>query len=299
MAVPWSRLTKTSQILTQTPNHQQKILRMNGLSAIESCTRTEGATGTLFLEDHMLLFVIEGVYTVRFGTEVHTVHKHEMVLIHKSIAIQYEKSGEPNSDYVLNYMMFLLNDELINEFMKLTDYTPSSVVRTLGPVSVHTIDDRLFSYLESLKPYFNEPERIRDGLVKVKLLELLFGIADRNDIFLSELSQIIKRQERKSIKDVVDANITNPVTLHDLAYLSGRSLSSFKRDFKAVYNTSPLQWIRNRRLDRAKEMLIHSSLSVTEVCFSTGFENVSHFSKVFKLRFGIPPSALKQPPKQE
>lgn len=296
MAVPWSRLTKTSHILTKTSTHQQKILRMNGLSAIESCTRTEGATGTLFLEDHMLLFVIEGVYTVQFGTEVHTVHKHEMALIHKSITIQYEKSGEPNSDYVLNYMMFLLKDELINEFMKLADYTSALVVRIPTSVSVHTIDDRLFSYLESLRPYFNEPERIRDGLVKVKLLELLFGIADRNDIFLSELSEI-KRQERKSIKDVVDANITNPVTLHDLAYLSGRSLSSFKRDFKAVYNTSPLQWIRNRRLDKAKEMLIHSSLSVTEVCFSTGFENVSHFSKVFKLRFGIPPSTLKQPPK--
>ncbi|SFF47519.1 Helix-turn-helix domain-containing protein [Paenibacillus algorifonticola] len=296
MAVPLSKLTKIPRILIKTPTHQQRILRMNGLSAIESCTRTEGATGTLFLEDHMLLFVMEGMYTVRFGTEVHTVNKHEMVLIHKSIAFQYEKSGEPNFDYVLNYMMFFLKDELINEFMKLADYTPTSVARTPAPVSVHTIDDRLFSYLESLKPYFNEPERIRDGLVKVKLLELLFGIADRNDIFLSELAQI-KRQERKSIKDVVDANITNPVTLHDLAYLSGRSLSSFKRDFKAIYNTSPLQWIRNRRLDKAQEMLIHSSLSVTEICFSTGFENVSHFSKVFKLRFGIPPSALKQPPK--
>ncbi|MCR2805449.1 AraC family transcriptional regulator [Paenibacillus soyae] len=263
MAVSTNRLTKISDVLAQASTHQQKILRMKGLSAIESCTRTEGAAGTLFLENHMLLFVIKGTYTVRFGSSVHTAHKHEMVLIHKSIVIQYEKSGEPNSDYTLNYMMFLLQDELIDEFMKLADYTPTSITPTTDPISVHKMDGRLSSYLQSLKPYFEEPERITDGLVKVKLLELLFGLADRNDIFLFELSRI-RRQERKKIQDVIEANLTNPVTLNDLAYLSGRSLSSFKRDFKAIYNTSPLQWIRNRRLDHAKEILLRSSLSVTE-----------------------------------
>ncbi|MFB9326274.1 helix-turn-helix domain-containing protein [Paenibacillus aurantiacus] len=295
MAAPLSKLKKIPRELDHTASHQQKILRLNGLSAIESCTRTEGASGTLFLEDHMLLFVLEGVYTVRFGAEVHSVRKHQMVLIHKSVAIQYEKSGEPNSDYTLNYIMFFLKDDVLREFIQLGDYPASSAADRTAPISVHPVDDGLFSYLESLQPYFQEPERVKDGLVKVKLLELLFGIADRNAGFLFELSQV-HRQARKSIADVVDANLYNPVTLQDLAYLSGRSLSAFKRDFKAIYNTSPLQWIRNARLDQAKDMLARSSLSVTEVCFRTGFENVSHFSKAFKLKFGFPPSALKQSP---
>jgi AraC family transcriptional regulator, exoenzyme S synthesis regulatory protein ExsA len=92
----------------------------------------------------------------------------------------------------------------------------------------------------------------------------------------------------------VEENTFNPVSLNDLAYLSGRSLSTFKREFKDVYNTPPLQWIRNRRLDRARELLTHSPLSVTDICFTTGFENVAHFSKVFKERFGISPSRFKQ-----
>lgn len=86
----------------------------------------------------------------------------------------------------------------------------------------------------------------------------------------------------------------NPVSISDLAYLSGRSLSAFKREFQVTYNTSPLQWIRNRRLDKAEELLTHSNLSVTDICFTIGFENVAHFSKVFKERFGYPPSALKK-----
>ncbi|MFG0217024.1 helix-turn-helix domain-containing protein, partial [Brevibacillus porteri] len=47
-------------------------------------------------------------------------------------------------------------------------------------------------------------------------------------------------------------------------------------------------------LDKAKDLLTNTSLSVTDVCFSTGFENVAHFSKVFKDRFVFPPSELKK-----
>ncbi|WP_260845799.1 AraC family transcriptional regulator [Paenibacillus sp. Y412MC10] len=76
--------------------------------------------------------------------------------------------------------------------------------------------------------------------------------------------------------------------------MSGRSLAAFKRDFQAIYNTSPLKWVRNRRLDKAKELLAETVLSVTDVCFSTGFENIAHFSKVFKERFGLPPSEFRR-----
>jgi AraC-like DNA-binding protein len=137
-----------------------------------------------------------------------------------------------------------------------------------------------------------EPDRINPGLIKIKLLELLFDLADADDKLLFQFLQI-KRKEKRHITEIIEENLFNPVSLNDLAYLSGRSLSSFKRDFQSIYNTSPLQWIRNRRLDRAKELLANSSLSVTDVCFSTGFENVGHFSRVFKKRFGISPSMVR------
>ncbi|WP_255654426.1 AraC family transcriptional regulator [Cohnella sp. REN36] len=45
---------------------------------------------------------------------------------------------------------------------------------------------------------------------------------------------------------------------------------------------------------KAKELLAETALSATDVCFSTGFENIAHFSKVFKERFGLPPSEFRQ-----
>lgn len=286
------KVAKVPHDLTREPFNQGN-LKMKGLTVVESCTFTKGLKGTMFLEDHLLLFVLEGTYTVRFGSQEYIVRKNEMVLLQKSIMVEYEKSGEEGFNHVLDYMMFFLKEELLTDFIKMADLE-SNYPSALVPVSVKAVNERLMNYIYSLKPYFKENDSIRDGLIKVKLLELLFDVADADEQFLYQFLQL-KRTKGKSITEVVEQNITNPVSLNDLAYLSGRSLSAFKRDFQAIYNTSPLRWIRNRRLDMAKEMLLHTSLSVTDVCFSTGFENVAHFSKVFKERFGMAPSTCKQP----
>ncbi|WP_317981139.1 helix-turn-helix transcriptional regulator [Paenibacillus glycanilyticus] len=245
----------------------------------------------MFLEDHLLLFVLEGIYKVSFGEESFIVKKNEMVLLQKSILVGYEKSGEKENEYYLDYMMFFLKDELLTEFINMTDLQynyPSALI----PVSVRATNERLMSYIQSLKPYFKETGTLKEGLIRVKLLELLFDVADADEQFLYQFLQL-KRTVRKGITEIMEQNVTNPVTLQDLAYLSGRSLSTFKRDFQAIYNTSPLRWIRNRRLDIARDMLLHTFASVTDICFTVGFENVAHFSKVFKERFGVAPSAYR------
>jgi hypothetical protein len=135
--------------------------------------------------------------------------------------IEYEKSGEAGSDYVLDYMMFFLKEELLTEFIKMADLK-SNYPSMLVPVSVKAVNERLMNYIYSLKPYFKEIGNIRDALIKVKLLELLFDVADADEQFLYQFLQL-KRTERKSITEVVEQNITNPVSLNDLAYLSSRS----------------------------------------------------------------------------
>jgi len=286
-----SKMLKVPEGFSEAP-YEQVVLKMNGFSVVESCLHTQRTQGTMFLEDHMLLFVLKGQYTIFFGDKTYRVNENEMVLLHKSIVVQYEKSGKEKSDYLLDYMMFFLKDDLLKEFIKMNDFNhsyPSVVV----PITVKPVNARLKGYIESLKPLFNDSNSISNGLVKLKLLELMFDLVDTDKTLLLQFLQL-KHKERRSITDVVEENVYNPVNVNDLAYLSGRSLSTFKREFKEIYNTSPLKWLRNRRLDKAKELLSNTTYSVTEVCFATGFENVAHFSKVFKERFGLSPSVVKQ-----
>lgn len=82
-------------------------------------------------------------------------------------------------------------------------------------------------------------------------MELLYDVAECNrNMFL----QILQLHEpvRTDIRNVVEQHYASPVSVSELAYLSGRSLSSFKRDFQNIYNVAPATWIREKRLEKAK-----------------------------------------------
>ena len=148
-------------------------------------------------------------------------------------------------------------------------------------------------YIESLKPYFAETEKIENGLIKIKLLELLYDTGVHRQKYNS--SAVAAEKSRPDEHSAGDGkNLLNPVSIEDLAYLFGRSLSGFKRQFREIYNMPPARWIREKRLEKAKQLLAGSSYSVTDVCVLTGFSSFSHFSRVFKDRFGYSPSALKK-----
>lgn len=292
MTMRSSKMVKVPNELVKFPN-KKGSLKLDGMSVIELCFYTQGIKGTFFLQDHLLLIIKSGVYTVRFGDQEYTMRSNEMMFIHKSMGVEYEKAGEPDSDYILDYMMFFLNEKIVDEFLKFAGLKPVCPVNDVVPITVFPINDRIESYIESLQPYFEHPNEVKEGLVRVKLMELLFHIADSNDRLLHQMIQPISK-DSGSITKIMEENFMNPVSLNDLAYLSGRSLATFKRDFQAIYNTSPLKWVRNRRLDKAKELLAETALPVTDICFSTGFENIAHFSKVFKARFGLPPSEFRR-----
>ncbi|MFB5677885.1 helix-turn-helix domain-containing protein [Paenibacillus terreus] len=275
----------------------QNILRLNGLTILETCASALGSEGRLFLQEHFLLIVLSGTYTVCYGSEQIDVKRNELVLLEKAKVVEYQKSGEYEGE-LLNYWMFFLGDDLLKEFALMAKLNP---VRTTGAEPVHPVpvNERLLTYLESLKPYFNEHEVMNDHLIKMKLLELLYGLAAADNNLMKQLLQISHPLRIPSLAALMEEYVFAPVSLSDLAYLSGRSLSSFKRDFNAVYQMTPSRWIRQRRVSKAKELLTGSAYSVTDICFMTGYESPAHFSRVFKEVTGLSPAAYRQQSRQQ
>jgi AraC-like DNA-binding protein len=87
----------------------------------------------------------------------------------------------------------------------------------------------------------------------------------------------------------MNANFNKSLTVEDYAYLTGRSLSTFNRDFKRQFNVSPKKWLMDKRLESAYTLLTHHHKNVTDVAFEVGYENFSHFIKAFHKKFGISP----------
>jgi Transcriptional regulator containing an amidase domain and an AraC-type DNA-binding HTH domain len=72
--------------------------------------------------------------------------------------------------------------------------------------------------------------------------------------------------------------------------LTGRSLSTFKRDFKKKYNTTPQKWLTRKRLELAHHQIFEQKRKPSDVYFEAGFENLPHCSFAFKKQFGYNPS---------
>lgn len=95
------------------------------------------------------------------------------------------------------------------------------------------------------------------------------------------------------LKDFMQRNYQFNLPQEQFAYLSGRSLAAFKRDFGAIFGKAPGKWLQETRLEEARRLISEKGQKPTDVYIDVGFENLSHFSSVFKKTFGVPPSRYK------
>lgn len=86
--------------------------------------------------------------------------------------------------------------------------------------------------------------------------------------------------------------LTN-ITLPELAEKCGVSLATFKRHFKKVYGTSAHKYMKAKRLEKSKELILNSSRNISDIYKDVGFEEFAHFSKSFKAHFGVNPSRIR------
>lgn len=99
------------------------------------------------------------------------------------------------------------------------------------------------------------------------------------DAFISKVRQVIE-------DNIADSDFAMP----QLCLILNMSRSQLLRKMKALVDTSPSDFIRLHRLQKAKTMLETEDLTVSEVAYLVGYKDVSHFSRSFRELFGVPPS---------
>lgn len=154
-------------------------------------------------------------------------------------------------------------------------------------------DNVLNTYFQSLLSYFSLSIPPHDSLLKLKFEELII------DIFCSPKHESLKAyfkelcaRAKPSIREIMEANFSSNLSLADFARMCGRSLSAFKREFIALYQTTPGKWLTEKRLEYSRYLLHTTNLNIEEVCFESGFENRSHFIRIFKSKYGITPGTF-------
>jgi len=157
-----------------------------------------------------------------------------------------------------------------------------------------TADEVLLTYFQSLLTHFIQATPPATSLLKLKFEELLLNILSSNSqqqlhSYFSELCKTAK----PSIREIMELNFFSNLTLNEFARMCARSLSTFKREFTEIYKAPPGKWLMLKRLEYSYYLLQTTDESLDDICLESGFENLTHFSRVFKKRYGVPPGKLR------
>ena len=92
----------------------------------------------------------------------------------------------------------------------------------------------------------------------------------------------------------IEAHLADTIEITDIAETAGISISECLRCFKHSIGTTPIQYVKQLRIQKAAELLTYTTLSITEVALECGFQEMSYFLKTFRQAHGCTPTEFRE-----
>jgi AraC-like DNA-binding protein len=154
-------------------------------------------------------------------------------------------------------------------------------------------------------------ERLAQALIHAEQLGGAFGQSYAEGISLAITAQLfggnsdgaatqrprvtgLSKWRLKRAKEYMEANLAEPISLADIAGATGLSRMHFAAQFRAATGLRPHEYLLQRRIERARELLLTSRLPLVEIAFEVGFKTQAHFTTVFARFVGETPNAWRQ-----
>jgi len=242
----------------------------------------------LMFKDHMLVWFISGETKIIQADATYEFKAGDIFLIPRNqlaTIINYPKHGLPHKTVVMHLSTERL--KLFYEQLQIQKIPPTG-----SKIFTFRNHPLLESCLSSLIPYFYVEGSFPESLASLKITEaisILRFIDPQVDAVLANFDV----PGKIDLLNFMERNFMFNMSLERLGYLTGRSLSTFNRDFKRLFNTSPKKWLLEKRLELAYYHLTEKQKKPTEVYLEVGFEDLSHFSFSFKKKYGLSPNQLR------
>jgi AraC-like DNA-binding protein len=239
-----------------------------------------------------IVYILSGEKTWITRDKSWTVRRGEALYIKKGATIIEQKFEE---DFCM--LGFFISDDIIKS--SLNNVIKETPIRNIEGSSSFVvkkvnIDNQLETFFQSVLGYFHDKNKPLVSILELKAKELILNIINSNQNL--EIASYFKNtalNELPSLPNIMEANFCYNLSLEQFATLCNRSKSSFKRDFKNHFNSSPGKWILERRLSRAAHLLKLDLENISQIAYDCGFESTSHFSRTFKTKYGVTPSEYK------
>lgn len=254
---------------------------------ITSCYIGPEISPEQFIPEHFFIYLAKGSMIGYDGNKKYALKPGDYCIVRKNHLARYNKEKD-NGQF--EKVVIVFDEPFLRESKKNHNWT-NTIFQSQETFILLKKDELIPNFIRSLMPYYNGAGKIDETFSKVKREELLLILLQTNP----ELASVFFDfgiPEKIDLEAYMIRNYKFNVSMERFAYLTGRSLSAFKRDFKKTFHETPSHWLVQKRLQEAHFQIEKQKQNPIDIYLDLGFEDLSHFSFAFKKMFGIAPSQL-------
>lgn len=242
-----------------------------------------------FIEHHTLVLQVAGILLLETSTHSISLKKGEMLLIRKNQLGNLTKQPLPDENY--ETVVIQLHEDMLRQIALQEQIQIKQKYVGLPNIKMQS-NDLMRGFFQSIKPYVRNPEdTISDEINFLKVKEAVTLLMHTMPVLRDVLFDF-SESHKIDLEKFMLSNYHYNISIDKFARLTGRSLASFKRDFQKIFNSSPRQWLQEKRLTEALHLIEKKHLKPSDIYIDLGFETLSHFSHSFKKRYGKSPSFI-------
>lgn len=257
------------------------------VTEIKSCYIGPEISPEQFIAEHFFLYLAKGKINGFDGSKKQTIHAGEYYLFIKNRLVRYNKEKTENE---FEKVVIIFDEVFLKKFQEKHKPTVAKFKPEKAFLKLEE-SEWLPNFIQSLTPYYNSSGKINKAFAELKREELLI-ILLKNQPELTGVFFEYGIPEKINLEAFMNKNFKFNVSIRRLAYMTGRSLSAFKRDFKEIFNETPNRWLVQKRLQEAHFLIDKKNKKPIDIYLELGFEDLSHFSYAFKKQFGYAPTEL-------
>lgn len=270
---------------------RREIERMpEKIDQVSSCYMGPEISPEQFVPEHIFIFLAKGKIEGYDGVQKHTLLAGQCCMVRKNRLARYGKHEEEEGGFEKVVVVF--EESLLKNFQ---ERHRIQAVKSADKGAFMRIPEHplIHPFILSLKPYYESTGRIREPYATIKREELLLILLEAQPSLTSILFDFGIPQ-KIDLEKFMNGHYKFNVSVERLAYMTGRSLSAFKRDFEKIFNDTPGRWLLQKRLQEAYFLIMKKKQKPSSFYLDLGFEDLSHFSFAFKKKFGMNASELLQ-----
>jgi len=266
----------------------QTIQAISKANIFLTCSEEKYHSNQLIVQKNTLIRMLSGEMRIILPDSTLVVGAGDTIFFPRlelAKVMKLPKDGRPYKSTAIYFTPESAQHYFAKHHLKSEGEGPKPGITVLEP---HPLLESLFN---SLLPYFDLKNELPENIAEGKVDEAISILKELDARLFNALGHF-EEPGKINLTEFMEKNYMFNMPIDQFGYLTGRSLTTFKRDFKKAFYTTPQKWLTQKRLELAHYQLTEKKRKAADIYLEVGFENLSHFSYAFKKQFGYPPSTL-------